>query len=858
MATNRKEEEEGKVDEFLRPLSVLMSEMVQNDNDNIYQDDIDPLLKCTSVNTFSDDDNNNEQDKTLMNQASQVDLVNPKPSKRIKTPKRPRKIKSAAKQSSEKIPMSSLQTDVNSTKLSKLTITTTKNEDNNNNIGKHQITVDTSKARSNLDVVRMCIKELGWKECTFSTMPDSDIYWHSSSFHEGNTNFTVNSGRINKFPSMNDLLRKVHLTRSLNNMRLLFPNEFDFYPKTWFLPEQNQQFKDDVRYIHQQDKKHERSLTTFIVKPSDGSQGEGIYLVRDPAHYVVTNRPHVIQEYIDRPLLINGLKFDLRIYVLILNIYPLEIYLYDEVLVSFATINYNPPSTENLHQTYMHLTNYSLNKRSSNYKHAFDSKQTDGSKRTLSTVWAQLIHMFGDDKIEKTKVLITEMINKTILAILPELRVEYEFELPSAKKSNVSCFQIVGFDIILTDDLKPMLLEVNANPSLRIDFDKENDTGKLVYQSSPIDEEIKKPLILETLKLALPKKKLNTLARHNQKEANDELLLQRLEKVAQRRIDERYERIKSARKHFDLKSNPLFSRPPERKKKESEDLQQEQIKPSTNPLIRKTKNISDTEEDDDEIGPPIVLLPETNSIHPYRISSAMSRRPIIKSATSRYQSTIRIESDKKLKLIFSSIQKTKYQHLILLDKIAYIYIQFVTILGHKTMTSLQFRSFINICGINNETITTSSIDILYYQILRKWQQFVLRTPSTGLPFSAFIEAFFLLSQRKFPDATSLLDSVTQLLTICVRNINLSLQNSSSSVPQQSNQYHSSHLTRVNSSINSSSSSNNHPSILSARSTNRPTTAPPSAHRTITTTATKPDDKTKQLVKSVFPLFFNVL
>ncbi|CAF1172736.1 unnamed protein product [Adineta steineri] len=174
------------------------------------------------------------------------------------------------------------------------------------------------------------------------------------------------------------------------------------------------------------------------------------------------------------------------------------------------------------------------------------------------------------------------------------------------------------------------------------------------------------------------------------------------------------------------------------------------------------------------------------------------------------------------------------------------------------MTSLQFRSFTNICGINNETITTSSIDILYYQILRKWQQFVLRTPSTGLPFSAFIEAFFLLSQRKFPDASSLLDSVTQLLTICVRNINLSLQNSSSSVPQQSNQYHSSHLTRVNSSINSSSSSNNHPSILSARSTNRPTTAPPSAHRTITTTATKPDDKTKQLVKSVFPLFFNVL
>jgi hypothetical protein len=28
---------------------------------------------------------------------------------------------------------------------------------------------------------------------------------------------------------------------------------------------------------------------------SDGSQGEGIYLLRDPAHCIVTNRPHVVQ-----------------------------------------------------------------------------------------------------------------------------------------------------------------------------------------------------------------------------------------------------------------------------------------------------------------------------------------------------------------------------------------------------------------------------------------------------------------------------------------------------------------------------------------------------------------------------------
>lgn len=150
-----------------------------------------------------------------------------------------------------------------------------------------------------------------------------------------------------------------------------------------------------------------------------------------------------VLEYIERPLLLNGLKFDLRIYVLVLNLYPLEVFLYDEGLVRFATVDYKAPSSDNLHQTFMHLTNYSLNKRSSTYKHTIDNNQTDGSKRKLSSVWAELIQIFGNDRIDRTKTLIIEMINKTLLAILPELRVEYEFELPLGKKQNISCFQVI-------------------------------------------------------------------------------------------------------------------------------------------------------------------------------------------------------------------------------------------------------------------------------------------------------------------------------------------------------------------------------------------------------------------------------
>ena len=48
----------------------------------------------------------------------------------------------------------------------------------------------------------------------------------------------------------------------------------------------------------------------------------------------------VVQEYIDKPLLLDGKKFDLRIYVLLLCADPLEIYVFAEGLVRLATNNY--------------------------------------------------------------------------------------------------------------------------------------------------------------------------------------------------------------------------------------------------------------------------------------------------------------------------------------------------------------------------------------------------------------------------------------------------------------------------------------------------------------------------------------
>ncbi|CAH1787285.1 unnamed protein product [Owenia fusiformis] len=360
------------------------------------------------------------------------------------------------------------------------------------------VTVDTSKAKSNLDVVRSCLRELGWREYPFGRRDfPCDIYWNTATYQDSGD---VCSGKVNKFPGMSELLNKINLTRALDLLTQLVPEEFDFYPETWFLPQQYFQFSATVKSRMEKDPKYS---PTFIVKPDEGSQGEGIYLIKDPVDYVMNQRNHVVQEYLSKPLLIERMKFDLRVYVVLASIEPLEIYICKDGLARFCTVPYSKPTWKNLDEHYMHLTNYSLNKHSSTYVHT--DSEDNGSKRSLTSVLRQL-----EDSGYNVTHLCTEierLIIKTTLAIAPELKIHYRAAVPIGK-AGPTCFQILGFDILLLEDLKPILLEVNSGPSLRIDYEQEVASGVYERVISAIDDEIKHPLVRDTLLLIAPKNKL--------------------------------------------------------------------------------------------------------------------------------------------------------------------------------------------------------------------------------------------------------------------------------------------------------------------------------------------------------------
>ena len=74
------------------------------------------------------------------------------------------------------------------------------------------------------------------------------------------------------------------------------------------------------------------------------------------------------QRYIANPYLIDGLKFDLRIYVLLYGVNPLRVYIFEEGIARFATEPYIAPKASNIDNLFMHLTNYAINKTNAAFK----------------------------------------------------------------------------------------------------------------------------------------------------------------------------------------------------------------------------------------------------------------------------------------------------------------------------------------------------------------------------------------------------------------------------------------------------------------------------------------------------------
>ena len=93
---------------------------------------------------------------------------------------------------------------------------------------------------------------------------------------------------------------------------------------------------------------------------------------------------YLASKYVCKPHLINGFKYDLRVYVLVTCYDPLRVYVYNDGLVRFATEKYtlNP---SDLKKRFIHLTNFSVNKKSENFK---SNKATGAEDEESTSKWS--------------------------------------------------------------------------------------------------------------------------------------------------------------------------------------------------------------------------------------------------------------------------------------------------------------------------------------------------------------------------------------------------------------------------------------------------------------------------------------
>lgn len=160
--------------------------------------------------------------------------------------------------------------------------------------------------------------------------------------------------RINHFPNSIALGRKDLFWNQLLSFKKKYPVAFNVTPHSWLLPYDYKDFENVRKMTLTADK-------FFILKPTASSCGRGIRVVHGSQR--LTNREEtIVSLYVDRPLLINGKKFDMRMYVLVTSFHPLRAYLYQEGLARFATENYSNDANV-LKNKFVHLTNFSINKR---------------------------------------------------------------------------------------------------------------------------------------------------------------------------------------------------------------------------------------------------------------------------------------------------------------------------------------------------------------------------------------------------------------------------------------------------------------------------------------------------------------
>jgi len=165
--------------------------------------------------------------------------------------------------------------------------------------------------------------------------------------------------------------------------------------------------------------------------------------LEDRMKEMIVEEELLAQKYIEKPLLVDGSKFDLRMYVLVSS--DRKVHLYREGEVKVCATQYSLGSTEKN----VHITNNKIQKLEKNYDNTQHMLSTDDLEGRVARADFHWHTAFGKIK---------EVAREYFLDVMVDTLIERE--------PTKGSFYLFGMDVIFDEDLNVYLLEVNHCPGL--------------------------------------------------------------------------------------------------------------------------------------------------------------------------------------------------------------------------------------------------------------------------------------------------------------------------------------------------------------------------------------------------------
>ena len=277
--------------------------------------------------------------------------------------------------------------------------------------------------------------------------------------------------KINRYLNYEEYSTKSGLYLNYKEMKNKFPFDYNFMAETYSYPEDKEEI-----ILKFQNYKFENNLDNlWLLKPKNGRLGIGISILKNISDI---NRNYVVTKFFNNPNLIRGSKYDIRFHGLITGVKPMKLYLYKEGFVKISSVKYN---FSNFNDKFSFITNVGFQIKSSKYKYPKTEEEINDSDLWNLSILKEYFSKNGLD-YEKLYEEIKDIFIKMVFSIRKKL-IE-NIEKNNLKNSNF--YQLIGFDILLDNNLKPMLLDANPYCALHGD----NAAEKYIYN-----------LIIDTLNL---------------------------------------------------------------------------------------------------------------------------------------------------------------------------------------------------------------------------------------------------------------------------------------------------------------------------------------------------------------------